>query len=143
MKMHGKMLGLMYILFALFSYNVTFGQQLVYEPINPAFGGNPMNYSWLVNSAQLQNPYKDSSSDLSAFDSSPLQDFKETLQRQILSQLSQQLVSGQLGNIDLATKGSYDLGDYKVNINPGTSGINVSIFDKITGQQTDVSVPYL
>ena len=143
MKMHKQASVLIAIIFVFMGGNFSMGQQLVYEPINPAFGGNPMNYSWLVNSAQLQNPYKDKGSDLSAFDTNPVQDFKSTLQREILSELSQQLVSGQLGNIDIASKGSYDLGDYKVDINPGMNGINVSIFDKISGQQTDVAVPYL
>jgi len=29
----------------------TYGQQFVYTPINPAFGGNPYNYSWMLSSA--------------------------------------------------------------------------------------------
>jgi curli production assembly/transport component CsgF len=135
--------GIISLFIVVLGYNSVFGQQLVYQAINPAFGGNPMNYSWLLNSAQVQNPYKDNATDLSSLNSDPLKDFKQTLQRQILSELSQKLVAGQLGDLNLSTQGSYDLGDYTVNINPGTSGLSVTIFDKISGQETNVTIPYL
>ncbi len=34
---------------------------LVYTPTNPTFGGNPLNGSYLFNSAQAQNQYTQSS----------------------------------------------------------------------------------
>ena len=41
---------LLFLFITVSSYCV--GQQLVYKPINPAFvGGEPFNYSWLLNSA--------------------------------------------------------------------------------------------
>jgi len=143
MKGINKTSWLIVIMFLLTTYNISMGQQLVYHPINPAFGGNPMNYSWLMSSAQAQNLYKNNGPDLSPFNTNPLQDFTTTLQRQILSSLSQKIVSGQMGDMNITTKGSYDLGDYKVDINPGINGISVTIFDKITGQETNVSIPYL
>jgi hypothetical protein len=33
--------------------------ELVYTPVNPAFGGNPLNGTWLLNNAQAQNDYDD------------------------------------------------------------------------------------
>ena len=36
--------------------------ELVYCPINPAFGGNPLNYQWLLSSAQAQNKFREKSS---------------------------------------------------------------------------------
>ncbi|MCQ9616450.1 curli assembly protein CsgF [Paenalcaligenes niemegkensis] len=32
---------------------------LVYTPVNPSFGGDPLNGNWLLNSAQLTNKHKD------------------------------------------------------------------------------------
>lgn len=143
MKAKGVVLVLGLVLSFIFQSGVAFGQQLVYTPINPAFGGNPMNYDWLVNSAQLQNPYKDNSSGLDSFNTNPLEDFKQTLQRQILSELSTKLVENQLGNVNLNDKGTYDVGDYIISVNPSTSGISVDIMDKISGSKTNVSIPYL
>ncbi|MCK5278996.1 MAG: curli production assembly protein CsgF, partial [Cyclobacteriaceae bacterium] len=41
-------------LLALFQV-ATIAQDFVYQPVNPAFGGNPYNYSWLLGQAQAQN----------------------------------------------------------------------------------------
>lgn len=143
MKRFQKVIWMIPLFLVFIIYSNSYSQQLVYQPINPAFGGNPMNYSWLLSSAQAQNLYQNKGADYNPFNTNPLQDFTETLQRQILSDLSQKIVSGQLGDMNLSTKGSYDLGDYKVDINPGTSGISITIFDKISGQETNVSIPYL
>jgi len=138
-----KGVGIMSLFIVVLGYHSVFGQQFVYQPINPAFGGNPMNYSWLLNSAQLQNPYKDNGSDYNPFDTNPLQDFKSTLQREILSELSQKLVAGQLGDLNITKQGNYDLGDYNIKINPGTGGLSITIFDKISGEETNITIPYL
>ena len=37
----------------------SYGQQLVYTPINPAFGGSEFNYAWMLSSAESQNKFKD------------------------------------------------------------------------------------
>jgi len=34
-----------------------YAQQMVYKPMNPAFGGDGYNYQWLLSSANAQNPY--------------------------------------------------------------------------------------
>ena len=91
----------------------TYGQDFVYTPKNPAFGGNPYNYSWLLSSAQAQNdiktasttnPYSNSSTD-------PLTNFTTSLNQQILSELSRQIVAKQFGENAL-TAGTYTLGNY-------------------------------
>src|SRR5690554_7531538 len=66
-----------------------YGQQLVYTPVNPNFGGNPMNYSGLLASANAQNQFDDKNN---LFNSSLLDNFSETVKRQILSQLSRKLL---------------------------------------------------
>ena len=33
--------------------------ELVYTPVNPSFGGNPLNGTWLLNNAQAQNDHDD------------------------------------------------------------------------------------
>ena len=37
----------------------SYGQQLVYTPINPAFGGSEFNYAWMLSSAESQNKFED------------------------------------------------------------------------------------
>lgn len=120
-----------------------YAQDLVYQPKNPAFGGNPYNYSWLLSSAQAQNDIKDASTDrsYSSYNSDPLSSFAESLNRQILSQLSRQIVSKQFGE-DALTAGTYVLGDYQIEIGNQSNGLNVTITDNKSGTQTTVAVPY-
>ena len=120
----------------------THGQDFTYAPKNPAFGGNPYNYSWLMSSAQAQNSIvESSSSSYSGYNADPLKDFSESLNRQILSQLSRQIVSRQFGE-DALSSGTYVLGDYQIEVGDQTSGLNITILDNKTGSTTTVSVPY-
>lgn len=41
--------------------------ELVHTPVNPAFGGNPLNGTWLLNNAQAQNDHDDPSSGRSSY----------------------------------------------------------------------------
>lgn len=34
------------------------GGEIVYQPINPGFGGSPLNEDYLVGTAQIQNPFQ-------------------------------------------------------------------------------------
>jgi curli production assembly/transport component CsgF len=119
----------------------TYGQDFVYTPKNPAFGGNPYNYSWLLSSAQAQNKIKEASSNPMSTTTDPLKDFAQSLNRQILSQLSRQIVSKQFGE-DALKSGTYILGDYQIEVGDQSDGINVTILDNKTGSQTTVSVPF-
>lgn len=121
----------------------SYAQDLVYQPKNPAFGGNPYNYSWLMSSAQAQNDIKDAStaSPYSSYNSDPLSNFAQSLNQQILSQLSRQIVLKQFGENSL-TSGTYVLGDYQIEIGDQSNGLNVTITDNKSGTQTTVAVPY-
>lgn len=122
-----------------------YAQDFVYTPKNPAFGGNPYNYSWMLSSAQAQDTYEDPSKDdlglSSGYSSDPIDDFAESLNRQILSQLSREIVSRQLGESALE-EGTYVLGDYQIDIGSSGSGLVITIIDLLTGSTTNVTVPY-
>jgi curli production assembly/transport component CsgF len=119
-------------------------QQLVYTPKNPAFGGNTFNYQWMLSSAQAQDTYKapvtDSKDSYGYYSSNPVDDFAESLTRQILSRLSRELVTRQFGEEALAD-GSYVLGDYQIDIGNSDDGISITIVDNITGETTNVVIP--
>lgn len=114
-------------------------QQLVYQPTNPAFGGFTTNYSWLLQSAQLQNEEEEDSFD--RFTRDPLADFESSLQRQILNQLSRELITDRFGSLDLTRPGTFALGDFQVEIVPGLDGVSVRVFNLLTGDETIVSIP--
>lgn len=113
-------------------------QDLVYTPKNPAFGGSPVNYQWMLNSAKTQNAFQESGS---SFQRDPLADFESSLQRQILSQLSRELVTERFGELNLQKQGSYDLGEFTVDVTPGLDGINIKVFNKLTGDESTITIP--
>jgi len=139
MKISLKMLIFLFFL----SVGKIYGQDFTYTPKNPAFGGNPYNYSWLMSSAQAQNDIKEptSTSASSAYSTDPLKNFAESLNQQILSQLSRQIVSRQFGENAL-TSGTYVLGDYQIEVGDQSNGLSITILDSKTGSTTTVSVPY-
>jgi curli production assembly/transport component CsgF len=113
-------------------------QDFVYQPINPAFGGNTFNYQWQLNSAEAQNGFEDP---MNLRDRDPLEDFQESLNRQILNQLSRQLVTNQFGEEGLE-EGTFILGDFQIDITPTGDGIGIFILDGSTGNTTNVLVPF-
>lgn len=117
-------------------------QDFVYTPTNPAFGGNPYNYSWLLSSANAQNTLEADLDNSELFNNDPLQDFTNSLNRQILSQLSSQIVSQQFGEESLEA-GSYLIGNFQIDVTEGANGLEVSILDILSGDQTSIIVPYL
>ena len=117
-------------------------QDFTYQPVNPAFGGNNFNYGWMLSSAQAQNGFTEEQEDFSSrFDRDPLEDFEQSLNRQILSQLSRQLTNNQFGEGGLQ-EGQYEIGNYQIDVAPGAEAIQITILDISTGSQTTVSVPY-
>lgn len=114
-------------------------QEMVYRPQNPAFGGNPGNYQWMLSSAQAQKRQPDATSRLQR---DPLRDFQEGLQRQLLSALSRELVFNRFGRqIDLTQQGLFDLGDFVIEITPGLTGVDIRITNVLTGDQSLITIP--
>ena len=115
-------------------------QDFVYKPINSAFGGDQYNYNWLLNSANQQNRIEDPDGE-DDFRTDPLDDFEDNLNRQILNQLSSRLVSSIFGDDNQIEAGSYNLGNYKVDIYEDGSGVTVNVQDVTTGNFTNVVIP--
>ncbi|MFW5973475.1 MAG: curli production assembly/transport component CsgF [Bacteroidota bacterium] len=114
-------------------------QQFVYEPKNPAFGGSYLNYSWLMQSAEAQKDFEETTID--RFSRDPFQDFQQSLQRQILSQLSRELIFNRFRDLDLTQEGRFDLGDYVVEIVPGLDGLSIKVFNMLTGDESVITIP--
>jgi curli production assembly/transport component CsgF len=117
-------------------------QDLIFEFRNPAFGGNTFNYQWMLSSADAQNIFEfEEEADYLEFETDPLEDFTKDLNRQILNNLSRQLVADQFGEEGLQ-EGTYILGDYQIEINSTSQGLSVLIIDIATGNQTSIIIPY-
>ena len=127
------------IILALFQVAM-WAQDFVYQPINPAFGGNPYNYSWLLAQAQAQNLYQEE--DLFGLEEQdPLANLQDDINRQILNSITQEFYRNQFGE-DGLTVGYYKFGSYEIDISPISEGMQVRIIDIYTGSETTIIVPY-
>jgi len=115
-------------------------QDFVYQPINPAFGGNPYNYSWLLAQAQAQNNFEEDI--LFGYEEEdPLLGLQDDLNRQILNQITQEFYRNQFGE-DGLSEGYYKFGTYEIDISPVSEGMQIRIIDIYTGSETTIIIPY-
>lgn len=129
-----------YFLFLLlFFLSDAFAQDLVYKPKNPAFGGDTFNYQWLLSSAEAQDVTVDESTLNNQ--GSTLDDFTESLNRQLLSQLSRELVYNQFGD-DGLEDGTYSIGNFQIDVTSTLDGLSINIFDSSVGDVTQIFVPF-
>jgi curli production assembly/transport component CsgF len=132
------------ILVLSFFYSGAAAQDFVYRPVNPAFGGDTFNYNWLLNSASAQNGTTDPSQEdrtTSSRTTDPLTSFTESLNRQLLNQLSRSILTSQFGSAGLE-EGSYSIGNFEINVIDIGEGLSITIFDASTGSETQIIVPY-
>ncbi len=122
----------------LFVSGYCIGQQLVYKPINPAFGGDTFNYQWLLSSAEAQNQFEDpNASEREVL--SDLEQFQKDLNRQVLGSLSRSVFDSQLG--DGLQEGTFTVGDLALEVFETPEGLVINILDTSTGEQTQIIIP--
>lgn len=129
-------------LFLLAFFQITIiAQDFVYQPVNPAFGGNPYNYSWLLSQANAQNEYKEETDPFGFLNDDPLNGFQDDLNAQVLNEISRQLYFNQFGEEGLS-EGFYEFGSYEIDVSTTSEGMQIRIIDIMTGSETTVVIPY-
>jgi curli production assembly/transport component CsgF len=110
--------------------------ELVYTPVNPSFGGSPLNGAWLLGNAQAQNSKKDPD----AIDrSSPLEN-QSALDR-FTSQLESRLLGDLLSGVTDGKTGTVTTDDFIVRVYNGDAGmLIVEITDRLTGEMSEIIV---
>lgn len=105
--------------------------ELVYTPISPSFGGNPLNGNFLLQKAQSQNAHKADSAQLSFVDK-----FRDALERNIINSLTRRIADGEI------VEGVYNTGEYLIEVSNGTDGsVIVNITNLETGEITIITIP--
>jgi curli production assembly/transport component CsgF len=135
-----KLLITIVLLLTLFQITAV-AQDFVYQPVNPAFGGNPYNYSWLLSSASAQNDYKETTDPFGFLDEDPLSGFQSDLNAQVLNEISRQLYFNQFGE-DGLSEGFYEFGSYEIDVSTTSEGMQIRIIDILTGSETTVVIPF-
>jgi len=137
MKLFTKKLWLLllFIPFSFVGFQSAKGQDFVYRPMNPAFGGDSYNYTWLLQSAQAQKEEEEPPS----FELDPLEDFEEDIQRQILDRIGRDLLDDYLENG--LEEGITEVGGYRIETVSDVYGLNVNIYDLANGNEANIIIP--
>ncbi|MCY1406746.1 curli assembly protein CsgF [compost metagenome] len=106
--------------------------QLVYTPVNPNFGGNPLNGAYLLNNAQSQNDHDDPDLKRSTAGTTALERFTSQLESRLLSQL--------LTNIQNGNTGSLQTDQFLIDIVDDSGALTIQVTDKTSGEISEIVV---
>jgi len=113
--------------------------ELIYYPRNPSFGGNPAYGHVLLNSALATKTHTDPGlDDQSAIEEkTPLEQFNETLERQVVNRLTTAATSKIIGPNGNLIPGNLETDNFIIQIaDMGNGMLNVTTTDKLTGAST-------
>ncbi|PLW77732.1 curli assembly protein CsgG [Cohaesibacter celericrescens] len=124
--------------------------ELTYTPVNPSFGGNPLNSSHLISTANAQrtatasdaNSSISGSSSSSSSSSTSADLFVRQLEGRLLSALASQVTEAIFGD-NPQDSGTVTFGDTEISFNRGVDSITLSITDFTDGTVTNIEVPVL
>ena len=132
---------------AVFQFSA-FATELVYEPINPSFGGNPLNGSFLLSKANSQNAHSAPLSERS-YD----ERLQESLERAYINRIVREITDIAFGEQEYDADGNpidsifnqdsiFVSGDFQVElITSNPDSIVVNITNLLTGEVTVVEIP--
>ncbi|WP_211307081.1 curli assembly protein CsgF [Roseinatronobacter thiooxidans] len=123
-------------------------QDLVHTPLNPSFGGSPLNSQHLLATANAQRtatasdaPSRDAMDSLARAGRTDADLFLSQLQGRLLSQLASQVTNAIFGGDDPETSGQVIFGDTRIDFSRSLTSIELTIFDGIS--TTEIVVPQL
>jgi len=108
-------------------------QDMVYRPKNPSFGGNPFNSDHLRALAEIQRQ-----AERRRFDTDPIDDFSDTLQRRLLSELARDITDAIFGE-NPQEEGTFTIEGLIVSFRRIGGQVEVTIDDGET--RTTISLP--
>jgi len=116
--------------------------ELVYVPLNPNFGGSPSNGPGLLASASATSKHGISGlGGSSPLNQSPLEQFNQTLERMMLSQLASAATSKLMGSDGKLMPGTFSTENFTITVTDLGGGLlRVTTTDKATGAVTSFEV---
>ncbi|MGF1875188.1 curli assembly protein CsgF [Photobacterium frigidiphilum] len=114
------------------SVTKTSATELVYSPINPSFGGNPLYSNHLLGVANAINDHKAPQDDSLFDEQSDLERLAASLESRLISQLLSDVGNGNTGQLVTS--------DFILNIVDDNGNLMIQITDKETGESSTIQV---
>ena len=115
--------------------------EFVYVPVNPNFGGSPLNGAALLNQAQAQNKTKDPDLGPANGKQSALEQFNDSLQRAVLGRLAAAATSNVVGTDGKLKAGTVETTDLLITVSDlGGGSYRIVTLDKNTGRVTSIDL---
>ncbi|AEH23010.1 Curli production assembly/transport component CsgF [Thermodesulfobacterium geofontis OPF15] len=116
--------------------------ELIFQFTNPAFGGNPLYGSYYLQSAQMQNIFKEKKE--SWFKSKSLiERFTDSFTSQLLYRMSDYILDQLFGEDNTLPESpmTYTIGNFRIEYNPSGDYYTFTITDLSTGESSTIQVP--
>ena len=120
--------------------------QILYQAVNPNFGGSPFNGPWLFSEANANN-FRYLTNPATAATNNPvnsrqqaIQNFQDAVTNSLLGQIAQQIAIDVLGQ-NGQTSGHFNIGGELIDFNRANGQININITDPVSGGVTNLQVP--
>jgi curli production assembly/transport component CsgF len=116
--------------------------ELIFQFTNPSFGGNPLYGSYYLQSAQMQNIFKEKKESL--FKSKSLiERFTDSFTSQLLYRMSDYILDQLFGEDNTLPNSpmTYTIGNFRIEYDPSGDYYTFTITDLSTGESTTIQVP--
>ncbi|HDY92646.1 curli production assembly protein CsgF [Pseudoalteromonas sp. SR43-6] len=138
--MDGKMKKIALIIITILSFSAS-ATEIIYTPINPSFGGNPLNANMLLSKAQAQNKHK-----APVIEKGYAEQFQDSLERTYLNRMVREITDMAFGE-DIEDSifnqdSIFMSGDYQIEvITSTTDSITVKITNILDDSVVIIEVP--
>lgn len=129
------LVGVAFALASLVFVSLAFADEIRYKPVNPSFGGDSLNGSFLLGQASAQKRFSPHINRPSA-----VEQFSETISRTLLSKVAHQISETILGE-NASNSGSFTVGDTAVDFKKEGQEVVINVVDSATGNKTVVKLP--
>ena len=125
-----------FVIVVLFS-GISQASEIRYKPVNPSFGGNPFNSSYLLGTAEVQKQFDAPARERELAD--PLENFSNTLSRSLVTRLSRDITEAILGE-NAQDSGRFVVDGMLLNFERIDDMVSIVIQDP-NGNQTQIELP--
>jgi curli production assembly/transport component CsgF len=125
----------------LVSVQSTRASELTYTPVNPSFGGSPLNGSYVLGLASANNSlFQQKKTTTSPTSSTAVAQFQSVITSALLSQIASTVAQEIIGP-NAKNSGTFNINGQMIKFYTSGGEINIGITDSLSGATTQIQIP--